>query len=206
MRETRRATDSHSTGTSTPEHWFRRGIHLAIVAVPFIYYGTEGYAAPRDAILISACACILLLEAIRMRRGWLLPGQREHERHRVSGFAWGASAITVALLAAPAGQGTGFSTGIYGFPLIAGLALIDPVMGEVRRITFSTRLTALAGTGVSAAVWGSSHALLETPLQACFLLALLAVAGELFPTRYVDDNATIVLYPLSAVLLLEYLA
>ncbi len=206
LRESRRATDAGPGSPAGLEHVLRRSVHLAIAAVPFAYYAADRFADARNSIVLAVCAAVLLLEVLRIRSGRLLPGQREHERRRISAFAWGTLAVALALLVAPAGPGPGFSAGAYAIPLILGLALMDPVMGECRRLTSSARIAAAAGLVVSVSVWTTSHLLLGTPIPACLILAPLAVAGELFPFRGIDDNATIVLYPLAAATCLQLLA
>ena len=202
LRESRRVADDGRGRPTGSGHVFRRAVHLAIAALPFAYHGADRFADTRTAAVLAICGVVLLLEVHRLRAGRLLPGQREYERRRISGFAWGTLAIALALFAAPEGT----EAGAYSTPLILGLALVDPVMGECRRLTSSERGAAAAGLAVSAAIWMTCHFRLGTPLPACLILAPLAVAGELFPVRGVDDNATIILYPLAGLTCLQVLA
>jgi len=54
----------------------------------------------------------------------------------------------------------------------------------------------------SFAVWIGCHFWIGTPLIVSILLAPLTVAGEVPSLKYIDDNATMVLIPLAALMIL----
>jgi len=187
-------------------HAFRRFTHVSMTAVPFIYYLYGQDVA--DIISIDAkqlvsivCFLIILAEVIRLRFGIVIFGQREYEADQISALAWGGLAVSLALLLAP-GEGEGLEAGIYGIPLIVGLTLVDPVMGEIKRTKQDLRLAIYIGMVVSYAVWLGSHYWLGTDIIAAILLAPLTVLGELPKTKEIDDNATMILFPLTGLMLL----
>lgn len=192
-------------------HAFRRLTHVSMAAIPILYY-TRGeeiagvFSLNPDAFVSYVFLLILIIEAIRLRFGIIIVGQREYESSQISALAWGAFGVCLALLVtgmAPFATGTGLEAGIYGIPLIFGLTFVDPLMGEIKRQKQDIRLAIAAGTAASYAIWVGCSFWLGTPLWVCFLLAPLTVLGELPRAKYIDDNATMILFPLSALLLLS---
>lgn len=188
-------------------HAFRRLTHISMSLIPLVYYlHGETIAAvvslnPRE-FVSAVCITILLIEAARLRLGIVIIGQREYESRQISALAWGALAVSLALLIAPEGDGGGLKTGKYGIPLIFGLTFVDPVMGEVKRKKKDMRAAIFAGLAVSYLVWIGCHFWLGTELLVAILLAPLTVAGEVPKTKFIDDNATMVLLPLAGLVLM----
>jgi hypothetical protein len=75
-------------------------------------------------------------------------------------------------------------------------------MGEVKRIKKDMRAAIFAGLVVSYLVWIGCHYWLGTELLVAILLAPLTVAGEVPKTKFIDDNATMVLLPLAGLVLM----
>ena len=75
-------------------------------------------------------------------------------------------------------------------------------MGEIKRKKQDLKMAIYVGLLTSYAVWIGCHVWIETPILASLLLAPLTVAGEVPKLRYIDDNATMVLFPLSALVIL----
>ena len=98
---------------------------------------------------------------------------------------------------------TGFEAGLFGTPIIFGLCIVDPVMGEVKRRTEGLRTAIVFGLLASYVVWFGCWHLIGTPLLASVLLAPLTVVGELPKTKSIDDNATMVFFPLIGLILLQ---
>lgn len=187
-------------------HAFRRFTHVSMTVIPFIYYLYGQDVA--DIISIEAkqlvsivCFLIILTEILRLRFGIVIFGQREYEAEQISALAWGGLAVSLALLLAP-GEGDGLEAGVYGIPLIVGLTLVDPVMGEIKRTKQDLRMAIYAGLVVSYFVWLGCHFWLGTDIVAAILLAPLTVLGELPKTKDIDDNATMILFPLTGLMLL----
>ena len=187
-------------------HAFRRFTHVSMTAIPFVYYLYGQDVADIISLdakqLVSAiCLLILFAEVIRLRLGIVIFGQREYEADQISALAWGGLAVSLALLLAP-GEGEGLEAGIYGIPLIVGLTMVDPVMGEIKRTKQDLRLAIYVGLAVSYTVWLGCHFWLGTEIIAAILLAPLTVLGELPKTKDIDDNATMILFPLAGLMLL----
>ena len=192
-------------------HAFRRLTHVSMASIPYLYYvhgeAISSYFSLQAREFVSAiCILILIIEAVRLRSGIVIVGQREYESNQISALAWGALAVALAILIAPEGENGSMEAGKYGAPIILGMTLVDPVMGEVKRTQKNLRTAIIAGLAVSYAVWIGCHFWIGTELIAALLLAPLTVLGELPPTRAIDDNATMVLLPLfGLVLLLPFL-
>ena len=192
-------------------HAFRRLTHVSMAAIPLIYY-TRGddltgyFSVGLDELVSYVFILVLVIETVRLRFGIVIVGQREYESKQISAFAWGAFAVCLALLVTgmePFASGSGIKSGIYGIPLIFGLTFVDPLMGEIKRQKQDMRLAIITGLAASYAIWIGCSFWLGTPLWTCILLAPLTVLGELPRIKYIDDNATMILLPLAAMLLLS---
>ena len=189
-------------------HIFRRITHVSMALIPILYYvyGQETSSRlnldPEEFVSLT-CVAILLVEAIRLKSGIVIVGQREYEASQISALAWGTFAVSIALLMAPTMGRERIQAGVFGIPIILGLCIVDPVMGEVKRRTNGLQTAILVGGAASYAIWLGCTFYLDTPLLAAILLAPLTVIGELPRTNVIDDNATMVLIPLAGVILLN---
>ena len=198
----------HSVG-GEGGHWFRRGTHIAMCIIPFAYYlwGNEiaGFVnlTPRE-FVIAVLLFFVVIEVIRVKMKIIIVGQREYEANQISALGWGAFAVCLALILAPQ-EGEGLEAGKYTIPLICGLTFVDPVMGEVKRAKKGMKAAIIVGLSVSYTVWMASVALFSTPLIAALFLAPLTVAGEVPRVSWIDDNATMILFPLIPILLVHWI-
>ena len=187
-------------------HAFRRATHVTMAIIPYLYYvhgndiSSYFQLAPNQFVSL-VCISILIIEALRLRFGIVIIGQREYESYQISALAWGALAVSLALLIAPQ-KGALMEAGLYGAPIIFGMTIVDPVMGEIKRIKQDLRLAIGIGLLVSYGVWLSCYYWLGTDLIVVALLAPLTVAGELPKTKAIDDNATMILFPLAGLILM----
>ena len=196
----------HSVG-GMGGHAFRRLTHVSMASIPYIYYvhgeRISSYFSLQAREFVSAiCILILVTELVRLRTGIVIVGQREYESSQISALAWGALAVALAILVAPEGENGTMKAGKYGAPIILGMTLVDPVMGEIKRTQKNLRAAIFTGLIVSYTVWIGCHFWIGTELIAALLLAPLTVFGEILPTREIDDNATMVLFPLAGLVLL----
>ena len=188
-------------------HAFRRVTHVSMASIPYLYYvhgeSISSYLSLQPREFVSAiCILILVIEAVRLRTGIVVVGQREYESRQISALAWGALAVALALLIAPEGDKEGMQAGIYGTPIILGMTLVDPVMGEIKRAKQDLRAAVIAGMVISYSVWLGCHLWIGTDIIAAVLLAPLTVLGEIPSTKLIDDNATMILLPLGGLVLL----
>jgi len=188
-------------------HALRRATHMIMALIPLIYYSRGEVLADYvglspEQLVSSVVMTILILEGIRLRLGIVIIGQREYEAQQISALAWGGFAVALALLISPDDGKTGLEAGLYGIPIIFGLTFVDPIMGEIKRKKRDLKMAIYIGLITSYTVWIGCHFWIGTPILASILLAPLTVAGEVPKLRYIDDNATMVLFPLSALVIL----
>ena len=170
-------------------HILRRAIHLSMMLIPYLYFSHgETVATTVDLTLDQVVAGVILFalaaEAIRLKLGITIFGQRDYEAKQISALAWGAIGVGLVLLLVPHKA--------YAWPLIVSLALGDPFMGELRRKDFADRQ-------VMVYAWWQ----VGTPLWVAIIAAPVCMISEWPRLRYIDDNATMVLIPLALVLILE---
>ena len=88
------------------------------------------------------------------------------------------------------------------WPLILSLSLGDPFLGEMRRKGHEAKLVFLYGTIFLAVVWIICFIQFDTPVWLAFVMAPICVAAEWPRLRWIDDNATMLLIPLSVAIML----
>ena len=188
-------------------HLFRRFVHVGMVIFPLLYYFWDGLDYWTDFIFsfnpkqfVSFVAFLLvIIEAIRLKIGLVVFGQRDYESEQLSAFFWGGLSICLVLLLAPE---EGVKNSAYGMPLILSLSLVDPIMGELRRANFSSKKVVLIGYVSSLFIWITCSMLVETPIAIAPFISAILVASEWPRLTWIDDNATMLLIPLTFILLL----
>ena len=187
-------------------HIFRRFIHVGMIIVPWVYFEHGNTIAdPFSQTPVQFAAMIGIIfffgELIRMKFGILIVAQREYEKHQFSALAWGGMSIAITIVALSPWTGTGDQhAGWLIYPIIFSLAFGDPSMGEARRMGLDNQKVYAIGTIVCAICWLGSGYLFGTPYWMAIFMAPLTMASELPKLRWIDDNATMVLIPLAAVL------
>ncbi|MFL2977297.1 MAG: hypothetical protein ACJZ49_07110 [Candidatus Thalassarchaeaceae archaeon] len=187
-------------------HIVRRITHISMMVIPFLYYwnGTNisnffFELEPKQFVSIVAFIFVLI-EIVRLRMGFVVFGQRDYESEQISAFFWGGFSVCLVLIISPE---VGIQNSAFGFPLILGLTLIDPLMGELRRANWSTRNVIVIAYIGTISIWIFCHYILDTPLFIAPFIAAIVVASEWPRLTWIDDNATMLLIPLSFVLFLE---
>ncbi len=198
----------HSVG-GLGGHFFRRFTHVIMAVVPILYF-TKGeqianiFSLTPNQFVTYTFFLLLFLEMVRLYFGIIIVGQREYEAKQISALAWGALAVCLALLLSPESDtSNGMKSGIYAAPLIWGLTFVDPIMGEIKRSKRGLKSAIIGGLLVSYTIWFSSSYFLGTPIMASIILAPLTVIGELPSVKWIDDNATMILLPLTVLLIIE---
>jgi hypothetical protein len=181
-------------------HILRRGIHLAMSFLPLLYFEfgedvAEAVSLTLEQVVSAVILTAVVGEALRLRMGWTIVGQRSYEAKQVSALAWGAFGVGMVFLLTPEPA--------YAYPLILSLSLGDPLLGELRRKGASTQTVIWAGTIGIAVIWAASAYWVDTPWLLVPLMAPICVASEWPRLRYIDDNATMLLIPLAVLLVLD---
>ena len=181
-------------------HVLRRVIHLSMSFIPLLYFEFGEATADAVNLSLSQFVSVVILvaivgEALRLKFGVTIIGQRAYEAKQVSALAWGAIAVGMVLLLVPEKA--------YAYPLILSLSLGDPLLGEMRRKDFSVSTVIWAGALGIASIWACCAIWVGTPWLLVALMGPMCVAAEWPRLRYIDDNATMLLIPLAFVLILE---
>jgi len=189
----------HSVG-GVKGHLFRRAFHLAMSAIPFVYfeYGekiSDIFDLEVSQFVSAATILLIVIEAIRLKLGFTIFGQRDYEAKQVSALAWGGIAIGLTLIALP-------NNPEFIWPLVLSLSLGDPFLGELRRKGIESRNVVIIGSIFIAAIWLASWNFVDTPIILVAIMGPICVAAEWPRLRWIDDNATMLLIPLFTVLLL----
>ena len=192
----------HSVG-GLGGHLLRRAVHICIVFVPWLYYWhgdaiAMSISIDRRMVPSIIGITVLLMEAIRLRSGLVVYGQRAYEANQTSALFWGAFSICIVLLAAPE---IGVAGAALGAPIIWSLAIVDPALGEARRAGYDKRTCLCLGFALCALIWSASSFFLTTPIILAPIMAAVTVAAERPRLKWLDDNGAMVLAPLSLIIL-----
>jgi len=172
----------------------RRCVHLLVALSPLYFLIPEELPVievRRWVLLILFFSSITLFETARLRYGISLLGLRPHESNSIASFVWAAAGITVALWFFP----TWIATAV-----LVGMAIVDPIAGELRSTHSSLLVTAGVPVVVYSAIcvavlWASG----ELPLIGVVVLsmfgALVAVAAEAVDVGFIDDDFLMVVVP-----------
>tara|TARA_B110001454_G_scaffold139585_1_gene129649 strand:- start:1193 stop:1834 length:642 start_codon:yes stop_codon:yes gene_type:complete len=197
----------HSVGGRSG-HIFRRFFHMSMAAIPWLYY-VHGEALANIVSLtpiqfVSLFGVVaIIFEIFRMKFGILIVGQREYEKHQTSALAWGAVSIALTIIALSPWEGSGDThAGWLTIPIILSLTFGDPAMGEARRMGLDDRMVYAIGTIICGLIWLGCGYFLGTPYWMALLMGPLTMAAELPKLKWIDDNATMLLIPVAAVLMI----
>ncbi len=173
-------------------HVLRRLVHISS-PIFLIYYwlpdplwvGGPG----RQVGLVFALLLTLAFETFRMSKQLQIIGMRPYESNRMSAAAWAGIALVFAFLFFPLEVAA---------PAVFGMAWIDPLCGELRRLKsplypdFPKVAYFVLVLAVMTAIVGLSIGV----LIAAVLSALVAISVEKVNTRFLDDDFTMLVIPL----------
>jgi hypothetical protein len=175
------------------ERAWRRILHAAgaFVLLYFVLPPDFFIVVSTTGLLLILLAGVLVLEAARHVLRFHLGLVRPYEEGRVGSYAWYAVALTVAVLLFPAPVAT---------VVVLGVALVDPLTGELRRLEHPRRYIPLVPIatytllGLGALAVGFHWA----PVAAfgvAFVLGVVAVTVEQWRIPWVDDDFTMTVVP-----------
>lgn len=180
---------------------FRRFLHCLMAFAPAYYLlpvDLPILEVRRWILLIVFILAVVLVESIRLLRGWTFFGLRPHERGQIASFVWAAAGVTAALWLFREDVATA---------AIIGWALVDPLAGELRSRSQRLSVTVVVPLMVYAALAAPALYSWETlSLPSVALVsavgAIVAVAVERQKVRYVDDDFLMVVLPCLAMQLM----
>jgi hypothetical protein len=180
-------------------HWTRRLVHVCAPLL-LVYYliPEEIYGVNKQIGLIVVLAIILAFEAIRLWRSWTFLGLRDYEAGRISAFAWASIGLTFTFLFFPLELAA---------PAVTGMALTDPLIGELRRHQ-SNLYPLLPSVFYFVLVLAIFFALIGWSWQvllASLVGTVLAIWVERIRIKYVDDDFLMIVVPLLGMAAVLYL-
>jgi hypothetical protein len=160
-----------------------------------VYYLLPNELAPGfykwDGVVILMAAA-LLIEAIRLKTGKLVFGMRRYESKQISAYAWFALGTGIALL---------FFDIIFVVPVVIGMAVIDPIIGEIRY--HKKKLYPIAPSILYAVIMFVCLIILsdlDLWIMAIFTIigTTCAIYAESWNIKAIDDDFLMVIVPLLA--------
>ena len=85
------------------------------------------------------------------------------------------------------------------------MTIVYTINFKVKRAKKGMKAAIIVGLVVSYSVWMISVTLFSTPFLAALFLAPLTVAGEVPRVTWIDDNATMILFPLVPLLFTHWI-
>ena len=172
---------------------WRRFLHGIAAGVLLYYVLPPGFfvVLPTEYVLLLALAAVLVLELLRHVAGLELPTIRPYEEHRLASFAYYAVALVVAVLIFPPPVAS---------VVVLGTALVDPLVGELRRTAGGQRWYPVAPVafyvvlGVAVLVLGFRWAPFWA-LVAAATAAGVALTVERPKISWIDDDIAMTLVP-----------
>jgi hypothetical protein len=168
--------------------------------IPFIFFEYSEPIADYFSITVLQVVSIITFaivfgEGVRLKLGITIFGQRDYEAKQVSALAWGGFAIGLTFM-------TLSEYPELVWPLVLSLSLGDPFLGELRRKGMENQNVFIWGSIFIMLIWIATWYQLETPIWLAFVMGPLCVVAEWPRLRWIDDNATMLLIPLAAIILL----
>lgn len=185
----------------------RRAFHLTS-PVWLIWYWMPPDAwigVRKEGVLLFFLCGALLIEAGRLITGFRLPGLRENESDRISGYAWGSLGLGLGLL---------FFPGQLVIPTFWGMAWIDPLCGYTRKkggyprypvVAYLLLWLAISFLVVPFAPYNSAPIGGLTAVVFGGLATVVAIAAERPNLKHVDDDFLMFVVPLLAIAVLAML-
>jgi len=176
--------------------WVRRVVHLC-TPLFLIYYFLPDHLwelgiDKRLGVLLVLIAA-LIFELFRLTRGIRVPGMRPYEAEQMSAAAWAAIALTITFLFFPLE---------YAAPVLFGMALVDPVIGVVRRTRYYPALPLAMYFTIALALLSLLIPLSPQVALAAVVAAVLAIMAESWKTSCVDDDFLMIVVPLLGIALI----
>ncbi|UCE37827.1 MAG: hypothetical protein JSW00_00860 [Thermoplasmata archaeon] len=180
---------------------FRRVFHMTAAGY-LVYYLLPDELIPgfykwHGVLIIMISA--LIVEGVRLKYGKLFFGLREYEKKRISAFAWFSIGMCIALL---------FFEMIFVVPVVIGMAVIDPLIGEVRQR--KEKLYPVVPSVIYALIMFLCLLLLSEMSEIWLILfsilgTISAITAERWDLKHIDDDFLMIVIPLLVLSMFHYL-
>lgn len=191
--------------TKVKGHILRRIVHGISILTPILYFWFGNQIASLFFMnrmqLVSVCVGVVCLgEAFRKSFRLKVYGERTYERHYISGAVWLVFSSGLVLLLTPH---VGFNGAGIAAPIIWAACCCDIIMGELRICGYSIHTVFLTGLVVSAMVWICCALFLGSPWLVLPFLIPMVVIAEIIDQPGLDDNFTMLFFPLAFVIFIK---
>ncbi len=172
----------------------RRIIHGLIALAPLYYLfpiELTSFGLKRWMLLVAFLGAIMAFEIVRLAKGITFFGMRPHEKTQIASFAWAAAGIVITLWLFPQEVAS---------VAIVGMALVDPLAGEMRRAAFKDRNSvSISLVAYLVLAFSMLLAISDFDSMGCLGMAavgaMLAIPSEWFEVPYVDDDFLMMVVP-----------
>jgi len=187
-------------------HIVRRIYHVIIFGVaPVLFYILEDLAEVWNTTCVKIISVltmvVIVLEALRLKRGIVVFAMREYERNVISANFWGTFGVCLIMLAAPYRPGVDsatFKDKVWiGAPIIWSLGAVDPLIGELKHRNWSLLKRSFLGAIVALVIFVISYFTVDTPWWFSLIYPEMIVIAEYGGgVLRIDDNGLMLLLPL----------
>ncbi len=190
----------HITAGGLTGHLLRRLIHLIFgPLLCWLYYYhsatlSQWLNLSSTEFLIGLFGVTAVVEIARIHLAFLPMGMRDFEDRQISSAAWALFGFFIVFLF--------LNKPNYAVPIVFSLALVDPTIGELKRVV-SKRFAYISGAIVALLVWLAFSWYFQFPVWLAVMMAPITVFSEWCAKRHLDDNFTMLVFPLIAVLLVR---
>ena len=170
----------------------RRLVHISTPAYLIYYFIPDPLVGGIDnrVSLLVLYVAVMSFELYRLLFEPRIIGMRDYEKDQISAAAWAATAITLAFILFPIE---------YAVPALIGMALVDPLIGELR-FRASHLYPILPAIVYLMITYASLELLISEEIwkiaMASLLATFLAITVERTRSRYVDDDFLMIVAPL----------
>jgi hypothetical protein len=145
-------------------------------------------------LVIALFSLTAVVEAARIHLAIVPIGMRDFEDRQISSATWALFGFYIVFLF--------LNKPNYAVPIVFSLALVDPIIGELKRVA-SKRATYYSGAIVALLIWLGFSWYFQFPAWLAVLMAPITVLSEWCAKRHLDDNFTMLFIPLIVVLLVR---
>ena len=181
-------------------HVLRRFVHLLVgplVSWLYFYHSTlllQWSTLSSKEFSVGLFGLIAVVDVARIHFAFVPLGMRDFECRQISSAAWAMFGLCLIFLF--------LNKPNYAFPIIVSAALVDPIIGELKRMGLIQFAYYLGGVAAFS-IWLVFAWYFDYSAWLAVLLAPVTVLSEWCAKRYFDDNFTMLVFPLVVVLLVR---
>ncbi|MEW5760476.1 MAG: hypothetical protein AB1779_06905 [Candidatus Thermoplasmatota archaeon] len=174
------------------EKLLRRIFHMSAIVFLFYYLLPDNLWIdfPKNLAVLIVLMFILFIEIFRLSTRKIFFGLRENEKVRMASYAWAALGLSIGFIFFPMK---------YVVPVIIGMAIVDPLIGELRNSKYKNLYPILPFAVYALILFIFLFQFSQSPLLILFALvgSFVALAVEFPKIKYIDDDFLLIFVPLA---------